>query len=154
VFRMFGMMEGQRIRVKSSAELNAADIITNGVRGTYDINAIASTDDHSISVMVWNYHDDDSSNTSSQVELTITGIAVKKVLVHHYRIDDKFSNSFEMWKTMGSPQHVSGDQYAELKSAGQLQLFTSPEWKQVTDGKVVLGFDLPAHGVSLIQLTW
>ncbi len=69
-----------------------------------------------------------------------------KVLIHHYRVDQQFSNSFEKWKAMGKPQQVSETQYHELEKAGQLQLYTSPEWKQVKDGKVNLEFSLPNHG--------
>ncbi len=154
VFRMFGMMKGQRIKVVSNDEMKAADIIANGVRGKNDINAIASKDDHSIAVMVWNYHDYSNRKNDSQVEVTVNGMPAKTLLVHHYRIDDKFSNSYEKWKTMGSPQQVSDEQYAQLKVAGQLQLFTSPEWMQAKDGNITLRFDLPAQAVSFIQITW
>jgi xylan 1,4-beta-xylosidase len=41
-----------------------------------------------------------------------------------------------------------------LERAGQLQLCTSPEWKEARNGKTVLKFDLPRQGVSLIRLTW
>ena len=50
VFRMFGMMDGQRISVSSENGLSAADIIAHGVRGRNDIQAIASKNQNSISV--------------------------------------------------------------------------------------------------------
>ncbi len=55
---------------------------------------------------------------------------------------------------MGKPQNVSKEQYQELEKAGQLQLLTSPEWKETENGKTVLKFDLPRQAVSLIQLSW
>jgi xylan 1,4-beta-xylosidase len=154
VFRMFGIMKGQRLSVKADNGISAEDIITNGVREKNDINAIASKDRNTINVMVWNYHDDDVTGSSSRIELTVNGISGRKVLVHHYRVDDKFSNSFEKWKAMGEPQNVSGEQFKELERAGQLQLFTSPEWKNAKGGKTILNFDLPRQGVSFIQLSW
>lgn len=154
VFRMFGMMDGSRVSVSSDQGLSAADIISNGVRGKNDIHAIASKNENTISIMVWNYHDNDITGTSSPVELAINGVGKNKVLVQHYRVDQQFSNSFEKWKTMGKPQQVSEQQYQELERAGQLQLFTSPEWRQADNGKTVLKFDLPQQGVSLLQLTW
>jgi xylan 1,4-beta-xylosidase len=57
------------------------------------------------------------------------------VLVHHYRIDQQFSNSFEKWKAMGKPQDVTDAQYKELEKAGQLQLCDSPQWNEVINGK-------------------
>lgn len=154
VFRMFGMMNGQRISVRSDNGLSASDIIANGVRERNDINGIASKNENSISVMVWNYHDDDVTSASSMVELVVEGLSNNKVLVQHYRVDDQFSNSFEKWRAMGAPQQVTAEQYKELERAGQLQLYTSPEWKVTSNGKAELKFDLPRQGVSLIQLIW
>jgi xylan 1,4-beta-xylosidase len=154
VFRMFGMMEGKRIRVTSNDSINADDIIVNGVRERNDINAIACKNEHTVSVLVWNYRDDDVAGNVALVELTIDGIDSNKALMHHYRVDDNYSNSFEKWKTMGKPQNVSAEQYAALEQSGRLQLFTSPEWEQVKNGKMVLKFYLPKQGVSLIQLNW
>jgi xylan 1,4-beta-xylosidase len=154
VFRMFGMMKGQRVSVASDGGLNVNDIISEGVRKGNDVHAIASKDQHSISVMVWNYHDDNIANPPSPIDLTISGINEKKVLVHHYRVDHEFSNSFEAWKAMGKPHEVVGEQYRALEWSGQLQLYTSPQWMEAADGNTVLKFDLPRQGVSLIQLTW
>ena len=154
IFRMFGMMSGMRIAVKSDNGLTATDIITSGVRENNDINAIASKNSNSICIMVWNYHDDDLTGPSSAVELTINGIPNTKVLLHHYRVDQQFSNSFEKWKAMGKPQQVTDEQYRELERAGQLQLYTSPEWKKINKKQVTTKFDLPRQGVSLITITW
>ena len=154
VFRMFGMMDGERIHVQSDGGFSASDIIANGVRARNDIHAIATRNQNSVCVMVWNYHDDNTTGVASPVTLKVNGISKKKVLVHHYRIDQYFSNSFEKWKSMGSPQQVNTEQYKELENAGQLQLYTSPEWKVLKDGKTELTFDLPRQGVSLLQLTW
>jgi xylan 1,4-beta-xylosidase len=88
--------------------------------------------------MVWNYHDNDSIGKTSQIELTVNGIAGKKVMSRHYRIDQHFSNSFEKWKAMGKSQNVTADQYQQLEKAGQLQLYNSPEWKEIKDGKGII----------------
>ena len=154
VFRMFGMMNGQRVSVQSENGLSAADIISSGVRGRNDIYAIASKNKNSVSIMVWNYHDDNVAGASSIVNLNVNGIESSKLLVHHYRVDDQFSNSFEEWKSIGSPQQVTNEQYKKLESAGQLHLYTSPEWIETNSRNVDLKFDLPKQGVSLIQLTW
>jgi xylan 1,4-beta-xylosidase len=151
---MFGMMNGKKLSVKCDSGLNASDIIANGVRGKNDINAMASKNGNMISIMVWNYHDDNIPGGESPVELAINGISNKKALVHHYRIDQQLSNSFEKWKAMGKPQNVTDGQYKELEKAGQLQLYNSPRWNEVINGKTVLKFNLPRQAVSLIQITW
>lgn len=153
VFRMFGMMDGKRIRVQSDG-LHAADIIANGVRERRDVNAIATRKDRSMWVLIWNYHDDDVTTSPAQLELMIDGIDAGKTLVHHYRVDQEFSNSFEAWKKMGSPQQPTAEQYGALEQAGQLQLRSSPEWKTVKNSATKLAIELPGQAVSLMQLTW
>ena len=154
IFRMFGMMDGKRISVRCDNGLTAADIIAKGVREKNDINAIASKGQNSLYIMIWNYHDADVSAITSPVELVIKGVRKSKVLIHHYRVDKQFSNSFEKWKVMNKPQQITEEQYKELERAGQLQLYTSPEWKETKNGTAVLKFDLPGQAVSFIQLTW
>ena len=154
IFRMFSMMNGNRISVKQNEGFNATDIITKGVREENDINAIASKNKNSVCIMVWNYNDNEVEGPSSRVELTVSGLNSHKVLIHHYRVDRQFSNSFEKWKTIGKPQQVTDEQYYELEKAGQLQSYTSPEWKKTEHGKVMARFDLPRQSVSLVQLTW
>ncbi|WP_263353804.1 GH39 family glycosyl hydrolase [Acidicapsa acidisoli] len=88
--------------------------------------------------------------------MTIAGIPAegKKVLLEHYRIDDTHSNSYSVWKAMGSPQSPNTEQYARLKEAGQLELLNSPEWLEVHEGKVTIGTNFPRQATSLMRLTW
>ena len=104
--------------------------------------------------MIWNYHDDNLPAAAAKVELTIKGLEEEKLLLHHYRVDQNYSNSYEVWKKMGSPQNPTSQQYAELERAGQLQQFTSPEWINSKDGKVLIKFELPRQGVSLLKLSF
>jgi xylan 1,4-beta-xylosidase len=154
VFRMFGMMNGNRLVVKSDKGFKAADIITNGVRERNDINAIASKNENSICVLVWNYHDDDLAGASAPISLSVSGIGNEQLLLQHYRVDNQFSNSFEAWKAMGKPQQVTSAQYEALEKAGQLQTLDSPQWKKVKDGVVEVEFNLPRQGVSMIRMSW
>ena len=59
-----------------------------------------------------------------------------------------------VWKSMGSPQQPTPEQYARLEAAGQLQLVGSPTYAAVEKGGVRLPFSLPRQGVSLVQLSW
>lgn len=157
VFRMFGMMEGQRIKVnQENLSYNFLKIRDESVRGEHsDINAIAAKSENSITVMVWNYHDNNDLDVpAALVDLTIKNIPSKKVLINHYRIDQELSNSYTLWKEMGSPQNPSESQIEKLEKAGQLQLFTSPQWKQINTGNAEIQLDLPRQAISLIKLEW
>jgi xylan 1,4-beta-xylosidase len=156
VFRMAGLMSGTRVKTSSEGQVPLDDILSAGVRQTADIDAMATRAEHEAVVMLWNYHDDDVPAASSEVRVTIAGIParVSKVLLEHYRIDETHSNSYSVWKAMGSPQMPTPEQYARLKEAGQLELLSSPQWLDITDGSVTIDTLLPREATSLIRLRW
>jgi xylan 1,4-beta-xylosidase len=156
VFRMFGMMQGNRVATSQNLAYNYQLIRDSSVRGEKaDINALAAKDDHSATVMVWNYHDNnDLTLADASVSVKMSGLPAGKVMLRHYRIDRQYSNSYEAWKKMGSPKAPDQEQIAALEKAGQLQLIASPEWMVVKNGAVLVNMQLPAQGVSLLQLSW
>ncbi len=156
VFRMAGMMGGERVATSSSGLVPLKEIVSDGVRQGPDVDAFATKAEHEAAVMLWNYHDDDVAAPDADVEVSIAGIpvGVKKVLLEHYRIDDTHSNAYTEWKALGSPQSPTPEQYAQLKAAGQLELLTSPEWLDVSNGKVTIGTSLPRQATSLMHLKW
>ena len=157
VFRMFGMMEGNRIKVnQEKLSYDFIKVRDESVRGEHpDINAIASKSKNSISIMVWNYHDDNDLNVpAASVKLLIDNIPSEKVLINHYRVDQELSNSYTLWKKMGLPKNPTLNQIDSLEKAGQLHLFTSPEWKKINNGEKILEVELPRQAISLIKLNW
>ena len=158
VFRMFNLMEGNMIKTTNKDAIILDSLVTTGVRGRQtDVDVLASVDEHSLSAMIWNYHDDDDVEDSfktAHVNLLVKNISAEKVLLYHYRVDKQFSNSYQVWKIMGSPQNVSQQQYRQLEQAGQLQLFTSPIWTKVENKEMVTSFSLPLQAVSLIKIVW
>ncbi len=156
LFRMAGLMSGERVATASTGQLPLDGLVTAGARQAPDIDAFATKADHEAAVMVWNYHDDDVPAPAASVQITVNGIpaGVEKVLLEHFRIDDTHSNAYTAWQKMGSPQAPTSGQYAQLKAAGQLQLFASPEWLDAADGKLVINTCLPRQAVSLLRLKW
>jgi xylan 1,4-beta-xylosidase len=156
IFRMAGLMSGQRVATTSTGQVPLDEMMNTGVRQAPDVDGFATKGDRQAAVMVWNYHDDDLPAAGADVQVTISGIptGVKKVMLQHYRIDDTHSNAYTVWKAMGSPQTPTDKQYAELKEAGQLQLLTSPEWVDVSGGKLMVATSLPRQATSLLRLSW
>ncbi len=154
VFRMFGMMTGDRVAVTDPAAASLDAMLAGGVKDQPDVHAMASLDTHSAAVLISNYHDNSKPGPAAPIDLSITGLPPGRMLVQHFRVDDEHSNSFEAWKRMGSPQQPTADQYSLLEAAGQLASVDSPRWETSTDGRLRLNFDLPRHGVSLILVTW
>jgi xylan 1,4-beta-xylosidase len=155
VFRMFGMMKGNRVSLVSDHGYDLRTAVDSSFRKSYtDINGMACKDAGGATVLLWNYHDDDVKAAAEPVTIKIKGITATQVLMHHYRIDSAHSNAYELWKKMGSPQQPSAEQMAALEKAGQLQLLGSPQWIKTNNGEAMIQFDLPRQGVSLLKLDW
>jgi xylan 1,4-beta-xylosidase len=155
VFRMFGMMKGSRVSLTSDHSYDLRTAVDSSFRRSYsDISGMACRDEKGATVMVWNYHDDDLKPQAETISVQLKGIPAKQIFLHHYRIDDEHSNSYELWKKMGSPQNPSAEQIKELEKAGQLHMTGSPEWVGVNKGEVYIKFTLPRQGVSLLKLAW
>jgi xylan 1,4-beta-xylosidase len=155
VFRMLGMMRGERVAVTGDRAYDAARIQAAGVRGARtDIDALAAKDVHSMSVLVWNYHDDDVIDAGSPVELRIAGIPAKQVQMRHYRIDQDHGNSYAAWKRMGSPASPTAAQVAALQKASELAELGPASTLQTTDGTATVRMQLPRQAVSLLVLTY
>jgi len=155
-FRMFGLLDGERLAVSSRGAIPADEILQAGVRGRPDIDAMATRRGQEMEILVWNYHDDDVPAPDAPVHLAVSGIpAVAKVAsVEHFRIDGTHSNAYAVWKSMGSPEHPSAEEQKHLEEAGQLQLLDSPRWVDVEKSQIHLDFALPRQGLSLIRIAW
>lgn len=154
VFRMFGMMSGNRIEVSGSNMYSLKSAIDSGIRGsTTDIGGLASKDKLSAGIMLWNYHDDDTIGNSANVQVTIRDVPSKKVTITQYQIDDKHSNSYEVWKAMGSPHNPTATQIKTLEKAGQLEQVSTKKLA-VKEGIINITIDLPRQAVSFLKLTW
>ncbi|WP_159478150.1 GH39 family glycosyl hydrolase [Dyadobacter sp. 3J3] len=154
VFRMFGMMEGNRVEVKQNLAYDFKKVRDESVRGEADINGLASKSSNSAGVMVWNYHDDNVPVADAPVKVSVKGLPSQKVMMHHYRIDKENSNSYEVWKKMGSPEAPSAEQIRQLEKAGQLELLTSPEWITPKNGAATIEMQLPRQAVSFLHFKW
>ncbi|HEX7363427.1 MAG TPA: beta-xylosidase [Bryobacteraceae bacterium] len=156
IFRMEGLMRGNLVKAESSGAVPTGSIVNEGVRSRPDVDVLATRSNHDVSILIWNYQDNDVSATAARIDLRISGLPqnAKRVLLRHYRIDKLHSNSYTVWKQMGSPQNPSPAQYKKLESAGQLQLLASPRWIGERSGSAEVKFALPLESVSLVKLSW
>jgi len=156
VFRMFGMLGSERIGLASDSSLETDSVLRSGVSGRADITGIATLEKQRLSVIVWNYHDQEIAVPATNVGMVITGLppAANRPTVHHYRIDQRHSNAYTAWLEMESPQQPTPEQYRRLVAEGHLQEFTPAEKKSANQGELRITFPLPRHAVSLIQISW
>jgi xylan 1,4-beta-xylosidase len=156
LFRMAGLMREDRVEAFSSGAIPLDEMLAKGVRENPDVDVLATRDDRGVSILIWNYHDDDAAAPNAAIGLAVQGLpgGAQRVLLSHYRIDASHSNAYSVWKAMGSPQNPTPDQQRQLEAAGQLQLLDSPNWLWNQSGTASINFDLPRQAVSLIRLEW
>ena len=153
-FRMLGKLGGNWLEVASSHALSLDAILGEGVRGAPDVNALATADEAGVSILLWHYHDDDARGPDASIAVEVSGLTQgsKPVSVRHFRMDEHHSNAHRLWHEMGQPQSISGEAYARLQRAGQLQTFEPERAVPARNGTVRLSCSLPRHGISLLRL--
>lgn len=155
VFRMLGQMGGSHVAVESSHRIPVESILAAGVRDKPEISALATRDGNTVSVLAWNYHDDDLPAEASPVSLEVSSLPMRgRIRVEHFRMDERHSNAYRVWKEMGSPQSPTMEQFKALEESGRLEMLESPSWRTASGGKVTVDFILPRQGVSLVRLSW
>jgi xylan 1,4-beta-xylosidase len=156
VFRMFSRMSGRRIAALSDGAVPLETMLRQGVRGRPDVSAVASLDENKMCVLVWHYHDDDLPGSVASIAVEVSGLPSKDVEARlvQFRIDDEHSNAFTAWKAMGSPQHPTADQLAQLEKTGKLTTLSDPQPVHVVDGRLSIPLRLPRQPVALLVVTW
>ena len=151
VFKMLGMMKGNRVEATSNQMYPLKTVLDSSIRkATADVGVLATNDQQSASVLVWNYHDEDKKGTVDSVLVTFKGLIKKQVVVTQYRIDDLHSNSYEAWKKMGSPQQPTAAQILTLSKSNELKTLGKPVKYNTASGP--FKFLLPRQGVSLLSI--
>lgn len=156
-FRMLGKMGKNRLPVKSSGDVGLENIVRQGVRGGQpDVYALASRDEKRVTVIAWNYHDDDVPGPTAEVSLSIGGLPAdaKNAKLTEWRIDQTHSNAFTAWKQMGAPEKPTEEQHRQLEQAGQLAVARGPVDQAVSGGTAAVKVELPRQAVSLIEIAW
>jgi len=152
VFRMFGKMGTRQVYAESNHQYALQDILKSGIRGAQtDIGVLASRADKSASVLLWNYHDKDTTSPARSVLVTVNGVHAKNVQLKIYIIDSQHNNTYALWKKMGSPQNPSATQIAELTKMGQLTCNVSKEIHS-DKGTFKIPITLERQAVTLLYL--
>ena len=163
VFRMMGMLNGNWVATESSSGLSLDDIVQGRATESSDINAAATeaaategqgSEGHQLSILVWNYHDDDLPAKEAMIQLHIDGLKTAAATATEYRMDATHSNAYTAWQQMGSPANLTAGQQKQLEAAGALTESVAPHPLSVADSGANLTLSLPRQGVALVRITW
>jgi xylan 1,4-beta-xylosidase len=156
VFKMYAKLGDQQVALTSSGAKNTlgyADLFGRGEAP--DIDGVAAlAGNKSLTVMVYNHHDDWDLEGETPVELEVSNLpfGAADYRVEHYRIDATHSNAYPEWVRQGKPMYPAGGQYAAIKARDGLELLEPPQTVSAADGRLALTFTMPAHSISLLVL--
>jgi len=150
IFRMLSLLGNSRIKLISHVDLQDVHISAS----SFKIDGIATMEDRTISIIIWNQADEWWQEGECHIELNIDHIPFNNTaILKHFRIDKQYSNAYSAWKAEGSPINPSIKQIKKIKLHQGLELIQKPEEIQIDNSKNVnLSFSIPLPGISLIQI--
>jgi xylan 1,4-beta-xylosidase len=160
VHRMMARMSGRRIEATSSGDPGVENDhqVRRARRARHrGARQLSTPRDIRSRCLVWYYHDDDLPGPEAAIDLEVAGLptAVAQAKLTIHRVDEKHSNAYTLWKSLGSPVAPTKPQYEQLEAASRLTSLTgAPAFVAVSQGVSRLQFTLPRQGVSLLVLDW
>ena len=165
LFRIYASLGDTKLSFESDGALGLdflkAPAPEGSVKGRYtgegektDVSGFAvQGEDGGIQILIYSHCDDRDRTEERRICLTVEGLEQEKVLVRHFRIDGEHSNAYAEWLRQGSPLYPQGEQYAAIKARDGLEELCAAREEETENGRLVLEFDMPAHGVSCIRLS-
>jgi xylan 1,4-beta-xylosidase len=156
LFKMYAKMDGRILPVSSSGDKDL--LLSRNNLGEGDAPLVSGTavldDNNTIRIMLFSHHDDWDVEVEQELEIAIENCPIKdKINIKHYRIDKSHSNAYTEWVKQGKPNYPAGQLYADIKKRSELELYQNNEIYNTDDGKLQVRFTLPAHAISLIEIS-
>lgn len=153
-FQLLGKLSGARLPLSSTGARPLDELLERGARAEPEIDGMAALDGSAIRVLIWNYHDDLVPVRPTPVQLAIQVPAGfgESVRVSHLRVDESHGDAYSAWLARGMPEQPSAADLEALQKAMVPALLFGDQSVAVSDGAVVVDFDLPRFGISLLTI--
>lgn len=132
-----------------------SELVSVTVNTNKNIASFATRDKDKVSIIVINYQHEHPFNDglSQMVSLQVkpNRTTTGNITVNHWRIDDKHSNAYAVYKELGSPKIPNPIETDAIKKRMGLEMSEPPKQMKSKD-KINLKFYLPCNSVSLIEI--
>lgn len=155
LFRLLARLGTQRLALTSSRDLDPLTFRDlNGTEEGPEIDGWATCDgDAALQVLLYCHHDDWDRRETFDIELTLENLPLEgPVRIRHYRIDAQHSNACAEWERQGRPDWPNEGQRAAILARSGLEFCEAPAVAQVREGRLERRFQLPTHGISLLEI--
>ena len=155
LFRLLARLGMQRVALHSGRDLDPlAFRDANGTAEGPEIDGWAVLgEDGGLQVLLYCHHDDWDRKETFDISLKLENLPMEgQVQITHYRIDAAHSNACAEWERQGKPDWPDEQQRAAILARSGPELLRAPETAEVRGGALELGFSLPVHGISLLEI--
>ena len=155
LFRLLARLGMQRVALHSGRDLDPlAFRDANGTAEGPEIDGWAVLgEDGGLQVLLYCHHDDWDRKETFDISLKLENLPMEgQVQITHYRIDAAHSNACAEWELQGKPDWPDEQQRAAILARSGPELLRAPETAEIRGGALELGFSLPVHGISLLEL--
>jgi xylan 1,4-beta-xylosidase len=140
-YRLLNKMDGNLIQVQKGTDRN--------------IEAFATSDSNRICIVIVNYQHEHPFNDGVSKKISLQVKPSRKsagnMTLKHWRIDDKHSNAYTVFKELGSPKLPNPVEIDAVKKRMDLELLDIP--KEIKNRDLAnIQFFLPCNAVSLIEI--
>lgn len=119
-----------------------------------DIGVIATRrGDGQVALLVYHSRDKIPATGAEPITLRLTGLPFAAGRLAHYRIAEGYGDPYELWDAAGGPPEPTAELFAEMRRRQEPALLEEPTDFAAPDGELMLRFDLPLPGVSLLLLS-
>ena len=146
-YRLLHMMGKTNLKVSGGSGAN------DGVDGF----AMFKEDSNQVAVMIYDYyHNLSNTGGDDNVTLKLTNLPFesnKKLTIHHYRIDEKHSNPYDVWVQQGKKVSPSAAEWDSIRAHEKLEELEAESEVQFDGSTITKTFTMPRWSVSMLTLT-
>lgn len=151
LFRLLSRLGTRRVSLESSHDPGSLEEVCGAGP---QISGWATCDSRdALQVLVYCHDDDWDRKEVFDIFLTLENLPMKgPVNVTHYRIDSTHSNACAEWERQGRPDWPNESQRSAILARSGLELLREPETAAIKNNRLEIGFRLPVHGISLLEI--
>lgn len=130
--------------------------MTAGAQFGDAVRAIATADGDRVALIFYHLNENDRENSASgavNITFSVENIPFQKFRVQWFGIDESHSNSYSLWKSLGSPNKLRREQYELLDRRDDLELMAEPWFEESPAGVFKKEFTLQHNSVALFVLS-
>ncbi|KAM8761494.1 alpha-L-iduronidase isoform 2-T2 [Acanthopagrus schlegelii] len=136
-------------QVRSSAGTN--DSTVGVLASSHKPESPGGSDSWQAAVLVYNSDDNSTSTSTDDVTVSLNGLAAHEGLVSVvYYIDNNVTNPYQLWRTMGSPDFPTAQQFRRLRSVQEPRV--DGPWEVPAGDTLTLRAKLSLPSVLLVHV--